>query len=157
MQSPKTRDKFSALAGGPPQDRPGTRTVVTTDHDAIMKWAAAHSAEPATGEATPSGPAVRTVRDEGPGIRFNFPGFAPFRPIAWTEWLDNFDRHQLAFVYEEEDDVQVAHRAHTLWESRGQPEGDPAKDWFEAEHDLERRSDGAPLNGRYTIVKRPAT
>ena len=157
MQSQHGRDKFATLAGGQPQDRPGTRTVVTTDHDTVKRWAASHSAEPATGEATASGPAVRTVTDDGPGIRFNFPGFAPFRPIAWTEWLDNFDLHELAFVYEEEDGVQVAQRAHALWESRGQPAGDPARDWFDAERELQRRSNGAPLDSRYAIVKRPTT
>jgi hypothetical protein len=129
---------------------------MTTDHDVIKLWASVHSAEPATGEATSSGPAVRAVNDGGPGIRFNFPGFARFRPISWSEWLDNFDRHQLAFVFEEEDHAQIAERAHGLWRSRGEPIGDSDRDWFTAERNLERLNDGGPLKGRYSIVKRSA-
>jgi hypothetical protein len=40
------------------------------------------------------------VQDGGVGIRFNFPGFGPFRPITWEEWFENFDRHKLTLVYE---------------------------------------------------------
>jgi hypothetical protein len=36
------------------------------------------------------------------GVRFNFPGLAPCRPISWDEWLANFDPHQCAFVSENE-------------------------------------------------------
>lgn len=75
--------------------------VFTRDHEVIKSWAAARGAEPATGEATSSGPAsAGTVRDGGAGVRFNFPGLAPFRPITWTEWLENFDNHNCAFVYD---------------------------------------------------------
>ena len=43
------------------------------------------------------------------GIRFNFPGFARLRPITWEEWFDNFERHQLTFVYESQpDDAQLS-------------------------------------------------
>jgi len=77
------------------------RTVATRDHDVIRHWAASRQAEPATGEATRSGPATVDVQDGDAGIRFNFPGFGRFRPISWEEWFDNFDRHELTFVYEE--------------------------------------------------------
>jgi hypothetical protein len=79
--------------------------VATRNHDVIRRWAAKRRAEPATGEATPSGPATADVRDGGVGIRFNFPGFARLRPITWDEWFDHFDRHQLTFVYESETEV----------------------------------------------------
>ena len=59
-------------------------------------------AEPATGEATPSGPAsVLKVADGGTGLRFNFPGVSPFRAISWDEWLDHFTSHDLTFVYDD--------------------------------------------------------
>jgi hypothetical protein len=75
--------------------------VLATDDQALIRqWAARHSAEPATGEATASGPATIDVRDEGVGIRFNFPAAAPFRPITWDEWFQNFTRDDLMFVYE---------------------------------------------------------
>jgi hypothetical protein len=80
---------------------PGTRTLATRDHAVIRRWADRRQAEPATGEATESGPATLQVNDGGAGVRFNFPGFARFRPISWDEWLENFDRHALTFVYEE--------------------------------------------------------
>jgi hypothetical protein len=75
--------------------------VLTTDNrELIREWAAKRAAQPATGEATQSGPATVDVRDGGAGIRFNFPGAAQFRPISWEEWFDNLTRHDLMFVYE---------------------------------------------------------
>ena len=77
--------------------------MATDDHELIRDWARRHSAEPATGEATPSGPATVAVNDGGAGIRFNFPSAARFRPITWEEWFQNFHHHGLLFVYERED------------------------------------------------------
>lgn len=85
--------------------------VTTDDHDEIREWAARHDAEPATGEATESGPATVNVQDQGAGIRFNFPAAAPFRPISWEEWFENFARHRLMFVYERD----VAGRPPSNW------------------------------------------
>jgi hypothetical protein len=79
--------------------RPTTDVVFTRDHDVIKRWATERQAEPATGEATSSGPATVNVKDGGAGIRLNFPGVSAFRPISWDEWLANFDVHQCAFVY----------------------------------------------------------
>jgi hypothetical protein len=79
-----------------------TPVVFTRDHAVIKRWAAARHAEPATGEATDSGPATVNVNDGGAGIRFIFPGTSAFRPITWEEWLENFDSHQCAFVYDDE-------------------------------------------------------
>ena len=76
--------------------------MFTRDHEVIKQWAARRQAEPATGEATNSGPATVDVNDGGAGIRFNFPGMGLFRPITWDEWFGNFDQHELAFVYEDE-------------------------------------------------------
>ncbi|HSL20667.1 MAG TPA: hypothetical protein VK886_03965 [Vicinamibacterales bacterium] len=81
------------------QPRP---VFATEDHELIREWAARHAAEPATGEATASGPATVNVQDGGAGIRFNFPAASPFRPIDWDEWFENFARHDLIFVYEED-------------------------------------------------------
>jgi hypothetical protein len=83
--------------------RGSTRVVLTRDHEVIRHWATERSAEPATGEATSSGPAtLSNVNDGGAGIRFNFPGMGTFRPIEWDEWLANFDRHECAFVFDDE-------------------------------------------------------
>jgi hypothetical protein len=78
--------------------------VATRDHALIRCWAAARQAEPATGEATRTGPSTVNVNDGGAGIRFNFPGAAVFRPITWEEWFENFDHHRLAFVFEQDRD-----------------------------------------------------
>ncbi len=74
--------------------------VATEDHGLIRQWAERHSAVPATGEETESGPATLAVQDGGAGIRFNFPAAARFRPISWEEWLANFTTYNLVFVYE---------------------------------------------------------
>lgn len=90
--------RLSEVRAESPQ--PADDVVSTRDHEVIRRWAARHGAEPATGEATDSGPATVNVNDGGAGVRFNFPGAATFRPISWDEWLANFDRHLCVFVYE---------------------------------------------------------
>ena len=84
--------------------------MFTRDHDNIRRWAEQRRAEPATGEATVSGPATHNIKDGGAGIRFNFPGVSLFRPITWGEWLTNFDVHQCAFVYEDEPSTPPSNR-----------------------------------------------
>jgi hypothetical protein len=87
-----------------------TPVVFTRDHGVIKRWAAARHAEPATGEATDSGPATVNVNDGGAGIRFIFPGTSAFRPITWEEWLENFDAHHCAFVYDNESATPISSR-----------------------------------------------
>lgn len=149
------RDRFSAVAGDATRDLPGRRTITTRDPRRIQEWAEQHNARPATGEASSSGPSVRDVNDGGAGIRFNFPGFAPFRPISWDEWLAHFAKHDLLLVYEEQDDGQVAERARARWHARGEPDGDDWDDWFAAERDLQLNTDGQPAL-RYRLIKRPS-
>jgi hypothetical protein len=80
----------------------GATVWATRDHDSIRAWAHEVGAEPATGEATVSGPAsAMKVADGGTGLRFNFPGVSPFRGISWDEWLDHFTSHDLTFVYDD--------------------------------------------------------
>jgi hypothetical protein len=75
-------------------------TAATRDHELIRRWASQRHAEPATGERTASGASTIEVDDGGAGIRFNFPAAGRFRPISWQEWLENFDTHELVFVFE---------------------------------------------------------
>ena len=82
--------------------RGSTSVVFTRDHDVIRRGAADRHAEPATGEATGTGPATSKVNDGGAGVRFNFPGLGVFRPISWEEWLANFDVHECAFIFDGE-------------------------------------------------------
>ena len=141
-------DRFASITGDSLPDPPGVRTQSTRNHEAIRQWAARYRAEPATGEATASGPATVEMNDGGAGIRFNFPGSARFRPISWDEWFDNFDRHNLRFVYEEEDAQQVALRAYKLWQARGSQAGREREDWFEAEAELRRAAGGETPSAR---------
>jgi hypothetical protein len=94
-----------ALVTADNEDRePEIRTRATRDHTLIQRWAARRQAEPATGETTSSGPAVNfAVNDRDAGVRFNFPGFARYRPIPWAEWFDNFERNNLIFVFERDE------------------------------------------------------
>lgn len=125
----------------------GPLAIGTRDHDVVRRWAARHHAEPATGEATASGPATVQMRDDGAGIRFNFPGFSPFRPISWEEWFEHFDQHELTFVYEEE----IADRAYAVWHAGGATHGHDRDDWYEAERQL-KGPGGRPM-GRYRLTK----
>ena len=77
--------------------------VATTDHELIRRWASTRRAEPATGEATVSGPATISVNDEGTGLRFNFPAVGRFRTIDWSEWFRDFDGYSLVFVYDRDE------------------------------------------------------
>jgi hypothetical protein len=140
------------LGRRPPVSVSTARLHVTRAHSEIQRWAATHNAEPATAEATPSGPAILDVNDGGAGIRFNFPGFARLRPISWDEWFENFDRYDLLFVYEAEDREQVATRAHELWQKRGSGTGDDRADWFRAEGDLRKSAGGGSPSVRYWLM-----
>ena len=104
-QSLLPEDQPIVLIDGGSEDRDAHIPVVATaDHELIRRWARRRHAEPATGEATESGPATAaSVNDQGGGVRFNFPGVSRFRPIDWDEWFRNFDAHSLAFVYERDE------------------------------------------------------
>jgi hypothetical protein len=86
------------------------QVVFTREHHVIREWAEARQARPATGEATISGPPTVQVNDGGAGIRFNFPGAAPFRPITWEEWFENFDHHHCAFVFDNDASTPLSNR-----------------------------------------------
>jgi hypothetical protein len=150
-------DQPLALIGALRRQPDGVRIAATTDRDEITAWAVRHGAEPATGQATASGPATIAVNDGGAGIRFNFPGFARLRPISWDEWFDNFERHDLVFVYEEPDWHEVAVRAHAVWQRRGGDNGHDVEDWVQAEHELRRDAHGEDVSLRYWIVSNRRT
>ena len=76
-------------------ERPG-RTLVTTDHDVIRRWAEERKATPATVPGTEHG-------DHLGVLRFDFPGYGgkDLRHIDWDEWFDTFDSRRLNFIYQE--------------------------------------------------------
>jgi len=69
----------------------------TTDHKEIRKWVEAHGGWPAH--------VKQTGRGRDPGIlRVDFPGFSgedTLEPMSWKEWFDAFEKHELAFLYQD--------------------------------------------------------
>ena len=157
LRAVHTNDEFLTLVNPRPHRRAGVRIAATTDHEQIKAWATRHDAAPATGQATGSGAAIVDVKDGGAGIRFNFPGFARLRPISWDEWFDNFERHDLLFVYEDQDRDEIAARAYAVWQRRGSDHGRDRDDWFQAERELRRDDGGEAPSVRYWIVKNRPT
>jgi hypothetical protein len=90
--------KYSQRINSPDDrpERPG-RSLVTTNHDVIRRWAEARNARPATIEGT--------EREGRPGVlTFNFPGWRDgrLREITWDEWFGTFDLRGLNFIYQEQ-------------------------------------------------------
>jgi hypothetical protein len=78
-------------------DRKG-RSLVTRNHDVIMRWAQARDGKPMT---------VPGTEHEGrPGVlRFDFPPHDDdnrLREVSWDEWFRTFDVRGLNFIYQEE-------------------------------------------------------
>jgi hypothetical protein len=72
---------------------------VTTDHDAIRRWAEERGGTPTAVEGTARG------RGDAGIIRIDFPGYSGegrLHPISWDEWFEKFEGSGLAFVYEDE-------------------------------------------------------
>lgn len=72
-----------------------TSSRVTTDHDAIRRWAEERGAKPVLGGKT----------DRKPGqVRLEFPDSSDrsIRKISWSEWFQRFDRDKLAFLYQQQ-------------------------------------------------------
>ena len=76
-------------------ERPG-RSLATTSHEVIRRWAEERDAVPATVEGTEHG-------DHLGVLRFDFGGDSEnLRHVSWDEWFDTFDARKLNFLYQEE-------------------------------------------------------
>lgn len=77
------------------EERPG-RSLITTDHDVIRKWAEERDAKPAT---------VPGTEHEGRAgvLRLDFPGYGggDLQEISWDDWFETFDERNLNFIYQE--------------------------------------------------------
>lgn len=71
------------------------RSLVTTDHEVIKRWAEERDAVPATVEGT--------EHDDHAGVlRFDFGGDSDrLAHIEWDEWFATFDDRKLNFIYQE--------------------------------------------------------
>ncbi|MFF4812424.1 hypothetical protein ACFY03_29860 [Micromonospora chersina] len=78
-------------------ERPG-RSLVTTNHEVIQRWARARNAKPAT--------IAGTERGDRPGVlTFNIPGYresSRIREVSWDDWFRTFDSRGLNLIYQEQ-------------------------------------------------------
>ncbi|MET8911777.1 hypothetical protein [Micromonospora sp. NPDC004551] len=78
-------------------ERPG-RSLVTTNHEVIQRWARARGAKPATIAGTEKG--------DRPGVlTFNIPGYresSRIREVTWDDWFRTFDLRGLNLIYQEQ-------------------------------------------------------
>ncbi|GGS34605.1 MULTISPECIES: Rho termination factor N-terminal domain-containing protein [Actinokineospora] len=81
---------------GEEPERPG-RSLVTTNHDVIRRWAEERDAVPATVGGTEHG-------DHLGVLRLDFPGYGGdrLRRVDWDQWFATFDERGLNFIYQEE-------------------------------------------------------
>jgi hypothetical protein len=81
-----------------PDDDPerAGRSLATTSHEVIRRWAEERDGVPATVEGTEHG-------DHLGVLRFDFGGDSDrLRHVSWEEWFDTFDTRKLNFLYLEE-------------------------------------------------------
>ncbi|NJC73130.1 hypothetical protein HC031_25925 [Planosporangium thailandense] len=90
--------KYAQVVNSPDEipDEPG-KSLVTTNHEVIRKWAEERGAVPAT---------VAGTEHEGrPGVlRFDFPPLGAddrLRQVGWDGWFGTFDGRGLKFIFQE--------------------------------------------------------
>jgi hypothetical protein len=72
------------------------RSLATTSHEVIRRWAEERNAVPAPVEGTEHG-------DHLGVLRFDFGGDSQnLRHVSWDEWFKTFDARKLNFLYQEE-------------------------------------------------------
>lgn len=80
------------------------RSKVTTKHDEIQKWIEGRGGFPATVKAT--------EKNGNPGIlRVDYPGFSGenrLERITWEEFFEAFDKNNLAFLYQDDEDSRFS-------------------------------------------------
>jgi hypothetical protein len=72
------------------------RSLVTTDHDVIRRWADERNGVPATVDGTEHGGRAGVLR-----IDFRGGAGDRLRHIGWDEWFGVFDERRLNFIYQE--------------------------------------------------------
>jgi hypothetical protein len=96
---PQTSDslQYSQEVTSPDDDPERTgRSLVTTHHEVIKRWAEERGGVPATVEGTEHG-------DHLGVLRFDFGGDDDrLRHVSWQEWFDTFDARRLNFIYQEQ-------------------------------------------------------
>ncbi|SCL63555.1 hypothetical protein GA0070606_3815 [Micromonospora citrea] len=94
-RSVRSSQPITSVADRP--ERPG-RSLVTTNHEVIRRWARERGAKPAT--------IAGTEREGRAGVlTFNMPGYresSRVREITWDEWFRTFDERKLNLIYQEQ-------------------------------------------------------
>jgi hypothetical protein len=72
------------------------RSLATTSHEVIRRWAEERNGVPATVEGTEHGDHLGVLRIDFGGDSENL------RHVSWDEWFDTFDARTLNFLYQEE-------------------------------------------------------
>jgi hypothetical protein len=90
--------KYSHMVNSPDEipDEPG-RSLVTTNHEVIRRWAEERGAVPATVSGTEH-------EDTLGVLTFDFPPLGDndrLRQVSWDEWFATFDRRKLNFLFQE--------------------------------------------------------
>ncbi|MGE5603717.1 MAG: hypothetical protein ACM30E_11740 [Nitrososphaerales archaeon] len=70
------------------------QSLVTRNHDVIMKWAEQRGAKPATVAGTEHGDRVGV-------LRFDFEGGDRLQEVSWDEWFRTFDERNLVMLFQE--------------------------------------------------------
>ncbi|WP_213452335.1 Rho termination factor N-terminal domain-containing protein [Rhizomonospora bruguierae] len=94
--SKSIRNSQEIAGAGDRPERPG-RSLATTNHEVIRRWAESRDGTPATVEGSEHDGHVGVLRfDFGRG------GAGRLRHISWEEWFEAFDVRELNFVYQEQ-------------------------------------------------------
>ena len=72
------------------------RSLATTHHEVIKRWAEERGGRPATVEGTEHGDHLGVLRFDFGGDNENL------RHVSWEEWFETFDARRLNFIYQEE-------------------------------------------------------
>ncbi len=73
------------------------QSLATRNHEVIITWAGERNARPVTVPGTGTGGATAGV------LRLDFPGYggSELEEVSWEEWLRNFDRRKVTFIFQE--------------------------------------------------------
>ena len=101
-----------------------SRSYITTDHEQIRRWTQERGGHPAA--------VKRSRSDHDIGIlRIDFPGFTgtqSLEQISWEEFFENFDRKNLAFLYQETTARGLRSNFNKLIKRRPEQNQDPVED-----------------------------
>ena len=89
--------KYSQRISSPDEheERPG-RSLWTTDHETIQRWAERRGAIPATVPGTEHGGLKGVLR-----LKFRRGDADDLEEISWDDWFRTFDERGLRFIYQE--------------------------------------------------------